>query len=911
MQIKQLEQGLRLKFSQNNVVFWYDPAQSFTTQLAGLDLPAVKLLNMADESSLEVKKWIVNDHPDQAYLLYFPYEEPTTEANWLLDVSLFSEQFYADHSSMLLNELGIKSMALRGHMKAREPFFASQPRVNELKLRITSFEDEQSLDLKMIAVVAETEPTLNNILMVLFSQYAMAIRDQSNDKLPLLADLAEFDLLDALWQFCQSTVGYENQARQTRLAAQTLAAGNEDYVPPTPQQNAAFNRQDVQDFLYKLFCTELCVHIDVTETQRSWLADSTITGAAGRAYASAFMHEWRDSKRFSLDHDVIAETISKALDIDRRFVGFSPLALQGCYTFEAIEQAVIRGLVKHLLNDFDAGQVALTAADFENIVSKRLSGHWSKAKTQYASIYQALKSADQLFALRQQYADGFNYPDARSMFTAYSESLFLFDKHYRLFNQFTDSVQLKGADVLRQIDAGVESLYVDWYLYEAGLAWDKLLDAEQGLSRWNQLAPHLQTHFYTHDVKPPLNNKTVKQMFVIISDAMRYEVAHELMEKINHEKRFKSTLKPMLGVLPSYTQLGMAALLPHKTLDYTSGTNNRISKGGIVFADGKSTSGLDNRNAILQAHGGIAISAKELLSWTQKQGREVTHDKSVVYIYHDTIDALGDTQGTEHKAFEACRDAVVEINDLVNKLINNVYASRVLVSADHGFLYQQKSLTQPSKTGLGSQPGGAFEAKKRYILGHSLPQHPLCWHGRIADTVSSAGQSDVEFLLPKGANRFHFIGGAKFVHGGAMLQEVCLPVLEIQALRGKKAQQNAKVKVGIITEKTTIRFVNQIEKIRFVQTNAVGGNYIERKVTAVIKDSKGDPVSSEETLLFDAVSEVMGERTREARFKLIGSQFNRNEAYQLLVIDVQTQTVVDKFPCAVMIDLLDRDDFGF
>lgn len=47
---------------------------------------------------------------------------------------------------------------------------------------------------------------------------------------------------------------------------------------------------------------------------------------------------------------------------------------------------------------------------------------------------------------------------------------------------------------------------------------------------------------------------------VIISDALRYEVAEEALREIRKLNRFDAELKPMVGALPSYTQLRMAAL---------------------------------------------------------------------------------------------------------------------------------------------------------------------------------------------------------------------------------------------------------------------------------------------------------------------------------------------------------------
>jgi len=50
----------------------------------------------------------------------------------------------------------------------------------------------------------------------------------------------------------------------------------------------------------------------------------------------------------------------------------------------------------------------------------------------------------------------------------------------------------------------------------------------------------------------------------MVSNTFRYEAAEEFEQIINVKYRMKTELKSMLGVLPSYTALGMAALLPHK-----------------------------------------------------------------------------------------------------------------------------------------------------------------------------------------------------------------------------------------------------------------------------------------------------------------------------------------------------------
>ena len=60
-------------------------------------------------------------------------------------------------------------------------------------------------------------------------------------------------------------------------------------------------------------------------------------------------------------------------------------------------------------------------------------------------------------------------------------------------------------------------------------------------------------------------------------------LAKELTEALNGRYRMNAQLSAMLGVLPSYTALGMASLLPHETLAY----NDK----GDVLVDGKPVAG--------------------------------------------------------------------------------------------------------------------------------------------------------------------------------------------------------------------------------------------------------------------------------------------------------------------------------
>lgn len=862
MQIDQLIQGIEAKFNQNRIVFWHDPDRSFHDEILSLSINDVTVLDMSLQSVLEVKKLIELDEPSTSFLLYFPSAELEPEKDCLLDIRLYSDEFFADASSMLLNELGIAKMALRDHIRKRQSFFGSKQRFATLKRFVTENEDADSLDRKMIAAVVKADSSsLNDILLKLMNDYADSL-DSGGDVM-LLKQLDKHDLTASLWRNVALILSYKNESLS------------------------------IADFALKLFCTELWSQVDTPD--RDWLLNNVLSTASGKATALAFMASWRDSRQYAESHDVISKVIATQLEVDARCSQYHPKQLLECETFEAIEQAIIRGLVKSLLDSANT----IDRAEFNLVISRRLDSHWSLTRAEYVAAYEAVRNAELLFHLRQQFDSGFHYDSAKEMYGAYTNELYQFDQAYRLFNEHVHTLFSKGAEILRQLDDAIENLYTNWYLSEVGSAWDGLITKEGLLEAWQLAEVNNQYQFYDKEVMPRLASKTKKRVFVIISDAMRYEVAQELMASINEEKRFKAELNSQLGVLPSYTQLGMASLLPHSELSY------RPKKNAYVYVDGQPSQGLDNRNTILNKVNGLAVSSKDLMTWSNTDGRAYVRDAEVVYIYHDTIDATGDKAATEEKTFDACRDAVNELTDLVARVINRLNASQVVVTADHGFLFQQKPLEQPDKTAMKIKHEGAIEAKKRYIIGNKLPSSDSYWKGLIANTAN--GSSDTEFLLPKGAQRFHFVGGAKFVHGGAMLQEICVPIVGITTLRGEKAVQNEKKTVGVIVANQPIKIVNNIDKVRFIQTDPVNDNFIARQLDIYIVDAEDNVVSSSETVSFDSVSTVMDERIREARLKLIGADFDRNMSYTLVLENVGTKTRHSQY--AVTIDLAFQDDF--
>jgi uncharacterized protein (TIGR02687 family) len=386
------------------------------------------------------------------------------------------------------------------------------------------------------------------------------------------------------------------------------------------------------------------------------------------------------------------------------------------------------------------------------LIARRRDGHWankllahSRPTTQaLAACYDALEAAAAFFELKAKFQAGFSFANAEAGLVGYQTELFRFDQLYRQFNHAADAVEPMGWALLHELRERIENGYSGWFVPQLGSAWSKVLEGEGGLlSRWKIPSWENQQDFFTRHVKVHLDSG-IKRVFVVISDAFRYEAAEELVRDINGKSRFKAVLTPMLGVLPSYTALGMAALLPHDTLAYKQNSTSTWRPMARWFRPSS------NAVTSLAKYQGVAIKADDLLALGKDKGREFVRDQQVIYIYHDKIDLLGDKQGSEQETFDAVAQTLNELNQLASFIVNSLNASLVLMTADHGFLYQDAPLDDADKSTLGDKPDGTLKAKKRYLLGQGIGESSKAWCGNTHVTAGTTpGDGSMDFWVPQ------------------------------------------------------------------------------------------------------------------------------------------------------------------
>jgi hypothetical protein len=203
MNITQIRDTLNSIFIEKNkqIIFWYDGEKEFEEILPELELDNATLMPIDKTPGLELKIKLELDDPEGRYVLYAPYHEPSLKDDWLADIRLYSYTFRADKSSIILNELGLENQVLRSHLKKRKAFFRSRERMNRLKKWVIASDNEDAVDLKILAVITRAEsPETFLILMRLFESFCVEDKYDPDNVSELWTDFEKLEMVEPFRQ---------------------------------------------------------------------------------------------------------------------------------------------------------------------------------------------------------------------------------------------------------------------------------------------------------------------------------------------------------------------------------------------------------------------------------------------------------------------------------------------------------------------------------------------------------------------------------------------------------------------------------------------------------------------------------------------------------------------------------------
>ncbi|MFA6740927.1 MAG: BREX-1 system phosphatase PglZ type A [Arcobacteraceae bacterium] len=473
--------------------------------------------------------------------------------------------------------------------------------------------------------------------------------------------------------------------------------------------------------------------------------------------ARLFVKHWIDSNRHKELFKTVSLKVQNDLNILSIISNYELSNVVDCDTYEICEQFIITKLRDLIINS------KINEKEFSNYLNKREHKFWYE---KYENIYKTFEYGIKLyFGINNFKADISNFEDGINKYKSYWYEI---DYNYRKFAYYFNNSEHK--EIVKQLNI-LEDAYLNSYLRVLNDKWQDFA------KDYSISLPNHQRSFYESKINPIISKN--QKAFVIISDAMRYECGKELSKLISYEntdsRSFNVKDNHMISSLPSYTQLGMASLLPNKEVEIKSTDDT-------VYVDGKSSKGKDARTKILQSKNpnSIALNDEEFLSLNRNDGRELIKTNEVVYIYHNDIDATGDDSISEEKVFDAVERTFKQLIKIVKQIVN-LNGTNILITSDHGFIYTNKPTEDSEFCKLDTTFMETSKINRRFVIGKNLEENS-CTEKFTSKSLGINGDND--FLITKSINKIRKQGGGnRFVHGGATLQELVIPLLEIKYQR--------------------------------------------------------------------------------------------------------------------------------
>lgn len=564
---------------------------------------------------------------------------------------------------------------------------------------------------------------------------------------------------------------------------------------------------------------------------------------------------WKDTIQYREYFGKISEKIAGDIDVESKLHNALITDVITDDLFRLVDKKVIFELVQLIASEGISNEKVV------QFVKQRENKYWFG---EVEPFYQSIVFASQLITLVRKYGNN-SYKSFEEGTNDYANNLYEIDQVYRKFIwSFRRTSQNK---ILSDLASKVEKVYSNDWLLIYNNNWQKMIE---NLSLWPKDETS-QSQFFNIHVKPVVEKK--QRLFVIISDAFRYECGAELTKRLQSENRYEASISHMVSSLPSYTQLGMASLLPHKELSLQEGTD-------LVIADGLSTSGIQGRSKVLETNSGVratAVKAEDFMKMnSSKEGRDFVKQYDLIYIYHNRIDKTGDDKTTEEKVFDAVEEEFLFLMEMLKK-INNMNGYNMIITSDHGFIYQHNQLEE-SDFSDSNHSGEIWKENRRFIIGKNLSND----NATKAFKGTQLGiKSEVDVLVTKSINRLRIKGaGSRFIHGGASLQEIVIPLIKIT-----KTRQDTTTQVDIDIIKSTDRITTNILAVSFIQTDSVSEQVLPRTIRAVIRAEDGEDLSDQFRYNFDI--EEGSERQREVkhRFQLSSKASGKykNQRVQLVL----------------------------
>ena len=407
--------------------------------------------------------------------------------------------------------------------------------------------------------------------------------------------------------------------------------------------------------------------------------------------------------------------------------------------------------------------------------------------------------------------------------SAYTNTLYLTDSYYRqslaAYGQIKcDDTELE--DLLKQVKSKVD----DDYTYQCNVLNRKWVTALAQHNGFDEIiSAHRQQDFFKEFVAVN-TTKTV----VIVVDALRFELAQELLLLLAKDHN-TAYMENMLAMVPT------------------------------------------GRYLASHVEGAEVEDFEKVFKFKDDEGKAY-FKKNLVYIMYNAIDELCHPATSAEDVTNTCQTSLEKIRTVIKKLHNSWNVKNVIVTSDHGFIYNDIKIDSTNLYKVDDTIVDKEKGTRYYLTDSNKEINEIV---KLPLSSVSAFTDDIKVGIPSGTMRLSGHGGYKFAHGGASLQEIIIPVIVSSQVRDTKVS-----KVGVNVMERNLTIVSSMLRFNVIQTEPVSMEHRERTIICGIYDN--DRLVSEEI-----VAELNSTDSSPAgRIQLVEIKLNNNVQSNLLKLKI-------------------------
>jgi uncharacterized protein (TIGR02687 family) len=814
------------RFPDLKILFFFDEDQEYLEQVKSLNIPNLHI-EFYSGNAFTTKCKLLNELIDTKVLLYLPLAHPNTQDEYhqfqLLGLLLANKELKLDNVGEFMETYG-----LQRHQKGlvtkymKELKYLGVQQVCEPILTPYGFE-ETAIQKGLISSYLKFK-NIENWSLIISKILTLLVAKDESELNKMLAKIADLKMQDVIIQQFSENTSYvmKSLCRDELLQVARCVF----YNKITQTISAVSNLDPYLSFKIK----------DQTQIVR---LNQLLNDTEKNSQISSSFNEVMKL----VSNDIKGEKLIDIYGLDANFTEFSPSMIW----------AIVNNLQSQISTAPEEVIKKLDAISIQQSLEEGIR-NFLKYLTYTTKLHQMVNNISSYIL---------NKPE--DYLKSYSEELYFIDSLYRKAikaYKLIDYSELPTTINLDNLHLALNNRY-EKHTDKLNREWLKCLNEID--FDYAKIPVAKQYEFYKNEIET-LNQKVV----VFISDALRYEVAHELLSELHGDPNNTAKMRYMMASIPSKTNIGMAQLLPPDNLIYNNGDiiNSTISTGG-----------LPNRNAILQKNksDSLAVQYNDIIGNSQEKNREIFKN-SVVYLYHDIIDSIGDKRASERRTFDAVNHAIDEIKRLVKKLHGSWNVAKVIITADHGFLYNDREIEDKDLEEISEQ--NPLATHNRYFVTTNKSLQPLGYSIPLSKTTIFS--DEVFVTIPSSVNRYRKQGvGHQFVHGGGSLQEVVIPVIESSR---KREEIVTKVRPSIINQ-GELKVVSNILRFTLLQETKVSRMEKELNISIGLYNNN-NLVSQEIITVLNYTSDSPSERIKRIELTL-SSDTPKNAFLKLKVFDLE------------------------